>query len=134
MGLDEYFKGLTYTYSPIKGDGSLVTDEAVKADKFNRYFYSVFTQENMSNFDNLAKSLKFAPSLLSTVTFSPQGVLDQLLLVNVSKACGPDLITGFLLKEGAKVIASPLSYLFTTSMRTAALPRDCMGFQCCSRF
>ena len=78
----------------------------------------------MSNFDNLAKSLKFAPSLLSTITFSPQGVLDQLLLVDVSKACGPDLITGFLLKEGAKVIASPLSYLFTTSMHTAALPRD----------
>ena len=48
----------------------------------------------------------------------------QLHLIDVSKACGPDLITGFLLKRGAEVIASPLSYLFTKSMCTAALPRD----------
>ena len=36
----------------------------------------------------------------------------------------PDLITGFLLKRGAEVIASPLSYLFTKSTCIAALPRD----------
>ena len=48
----------------------------------------------------------------------------QLNSIDVSKACGPDLITGFLLKKDAEVLASPLSYLFTTSMCTAALPRD----------
>ena len=48
----------------------------------------------------------------------------QLNSIDVSKACGHDLITGFLLRRGAEVLASPLSYLFTKSTCTAALPRD----------
>ena len=78
----------------------------------------------MSNFDSLKKSLEFAPSLLLTVKFLPQEVFAQLHSIDVSKACGSDLITGFLLKRGAEVITSPLSYLFNKSMCTAALPRD----------
>ena len=54
----------------------------------------------------------------------PQEVFAQLHSIDVSKACEPDLITGFLLKRGAEVTASPLSYLLTKSMCTAALPRD----------
>ena len=46
--------------------------------------------------DSLTKSLEFAPSLLSTVEFLPQEVfVFHLNLIDVSKACGPDLITGF---------------------------------------
>ena len=30
-------------------DESQITDDAVKADKLNHYFYSIFTQEDMSN-------------------------------------------------------------------------------------
>ena len=78
----------------------------------------------MSNFDSLKKSLDFAPPLLLTVKFLPQEVFAQLHSIDVSKHCGLGLITGFLLKKGAEVIASPLSYLFTKSMCTAALPRD----------
>ena len=58
----------------ITADESRITDDAAKADKFNYYFYSIFTQEAMSNFDSLTKSLEFAPSLLSTVEFLPQEV------------------------------------------------------------
>ena len=117
-------KGMRTPIPSITADESRITDDAAKADKFNHYFYSVFTQEDMSNFDSLTKSLEFAPSLLSIVEFLPQEVFVQLNSIDVSKACGPDLITGFLLKKGAEVLASPLSYLFTTSMCTAALPRD----------
>ena len=109
--------------SIIVGD-SRISDDAVKADKFNHYFYSVFTQEDMSNFNSLRKSLEFAPSFLSSVEFLLQEVFAQLSSVDISKACGPDLITGFLLKGAAEAIASPSSYLFTTSMCSAALPRD----------
>ena len=117
-------KGKHIPIPSIIDDGTRITDDTVKAEKFNQYFYSVFTQEDMSNFDSLKKSLDFAPCLLSTVKFLPQEVFAQLHSINVSKACGPDLITGFLLKRGAKVIASPLNYLFTNSMCIAALPRD----------
>ena len=78
----------------------------------------------MSYFDSLKKSLDFFPSLLSTVEFLPQEVFTYLSVIDISKACGPDLITGFVLKSGAEFIASPLSYLFTTSMSTAILPKD----------
>ena len=117
-------KGRRTPIPSITADESRITDDAAKADKFNHYFSSVFTQENMSNFDSLTKSLEFAPSLLSIVEFLPQEVFVQLNSIDISKACGPDLITGFLLRKGAEVLASPLSYLFTTSMCTVALPRD----------
>jgi len=117
-------KGRRTPIPSITVDGSQIIDDTAKANNFNHYFYSVFTQEDMSSFDSLTKSLEFAPSLLSTVKFLPQEVLAQLNSLDVSKACGPDLITGFLLKQGAKVLASPLSYLFTMSMCTAVLPRD----------
>ena len=87
-----------YTPIPsITADKSRITDDAAKVDKFNHYFYSVFTQEDidMSNFDSLTKSLEFAPSLLSTVEVLPQEVFVQLNSIDVSKACGPDLITVF---------------------------------------
>ena len=44
--------------------------------------------------------------------------------LDVSKACGPDLIPAFLLKSSAEAIASPLCYLFNKSMSTGSLPRD----------
>lgn len=44
--------------------------------------------------------------------------------VDVSKVCGPNLILGFLLKASAKVISSPLIFLFHTSMLKATLPKD----------
>ena len=74
---------------------------------------------DMSNFDSLKKSLEFAPSLLLNVKFLPQDVFAQLDSIDVSKACGPDLITGFLLKRGAEVLASSLSYLFNKSLCSA---------------
>ena len=61
---------------------------------------------------------------MSTVEFLPQEVFAHLSSIDVSKACGPGLIIGFLLGDAAEVIASPLSYFFTMSMCTAALTRD----------
>ena len=78
----------------------------------------------MSNFDGLKNSLNFTSTLLSTIKFLPQEVSAHLSLIDVSNVCGPDLITGFLLKNGVEVLAPPLSYLFNTSMCTATLPTD----------
>jgi len=78
----------------------------------------------MSSFDSLTKYLEFAPSLLLTVKFLSQEVFAQFNSLDVSKTCSPELITGFLLKQGTTVLASPVSYLFTMSMCTAVLLRD----------
>jgi len=44
--------------------------------------------------------------------------------IDTSEACGSDALPGFLLKAVTEHICSPLSFLFTTSMRTAILPKD----------
>ena len=59
-------KGKRIPIPSIIDDDRRITDHTVKAEKFNHYFYSVFTQEDMSNFDSLKKSLDFAPCLLLT--------------------------------------------------------------------
>ena len=79
-------KGKRTPIPSIKDDDTWITNDTVKAEKFNHYFYSVFTQEDMSNFDSLKKSLDFAPCLLSTVKFLPQEVFAQLHSIDVSKA------------------------------------------------
>ena len=67
-------------------DGQPVVNDSAKADIFNNYFHSVFTQEDLSNIDT--------PS----ADFSPPIVYSYLHTLDVSKACGPDLISAFLLK------------------------------------
>ena len=46
-------KGKRTPIPSITDDGRGIADDTLKADKFNHYFYSVFTQEDMSNFDSL---------------------------------------------------------------------------------
>ena len=101
-----------------------ILEDSAKADIFNQYFHSVFTKEDISNLPELCKSLNFVPPLISSVEFSPTVVCDYLCAIDDSKACGPDLITGFLLRFCAESIPVPLSYLYTKSMETGTLPRD----------
>ena len=74
--------------------------------------------------DSLNQSLKYQSTVISTVDFSPSIVCSYLDSLDVSKACGPDLIPAFLLRCCAEEISSPLSYLFNESMSTGTLPRD----------
>ena len=117
-------KGKRAQIPPITVSGVQITAPVAKANEFNQYFHSVFTKEQIADLPSLRQSLKFDAPLLSTVEFSPQEVFDHLSSIDISKACGPDAIPGFLLKAGAEFICSPLSFLFTTSMRTASLPKD----------
>ena len=68
--------------------------------------------------DSLNQSLKYQSTVISTVDFSPSIVCSYLDSLDVSKACGPDLIPAFLLRCCAEEISSPLSYLFNESMST----------------
>jgi len=62
------------------------------------------------------------PSVIDCVHFTPDDVFQELTALNVSKACGPDLIPPLLLKKAASYICVPLSKLFTQSMSTGKLP------------
>ena len=93
-------------------NGVSVVDDSDKAG----IFYSVFTQEDLSNFDSLNWSLKHQSTVISTVDFLPSIVCSYLYSLDVSKGCGLDLIPAFLLKCCAEEISSPLSYLYIINL------------------
>ena len=105
-------------------NGVPVVDDSDKGAIFNNYLYSVFTQEDLSNFDSLNQSFAYQSPVVLTVEFSPSIVCSYLASLDVSKACGSDLITTFLLRCCAEEISSPLPSLFNKSMTIRTLPRD----------
>ena len=102
----------------VMQNGQPVKNDQNKANIFNCYLYSVFTQEDLSGLDTLKLSLDHHSPVISSVDFIPPTVHDYLLSQDVSKACGPDLIPAYLLKHCAMEVSSPFSYLFCKSMST----------------
>ena len=54
---------------------------------------------------------------------SPLSTFHKFKALNPSKACGPDCIPTWVLKEYAEILASPISYVLNTSYREEKLPR-----------
>ena len=109
---------------PLQLDATVVTDDCTKANMFNNYFYSVFTNEDTTHLKALENSLTFLSSIIHSVNFTSEGVYYELVNLDVSKACGPDHITPKLLKLSADFISDPLSRLFNQSMSSGTLPKD----------
>ena len=103
-------------------DDSVISDNAKKASCFNRYFSSVFTVEDFDSFPNVKSSTVMGLDLIDSIHFTPQAVFNLLHSLSVDKACGPDLISARLLKEGAESICVSLSHLFQLSFERGILP------------
>ena len=61
-------------------------------------------------------------TILSSFVITHQDVFDVLSKLDVSKACGPDLLSPRLLKEGASVLSNPLSTVFNRSLSQGYFP------------
>jgi len=88
--------------------GKAVTNDSEKADIFNQYFCSLFTNKNCLNIEKL-KSHVLSDTIIDSIDLSPSDVYNELKALDVSKACGPDGITPNLLKITAEFIAPSLS-------------------------
>ena len=66
------------------------------AAAFNQYFQSVFTVEKLSNLGSLQSSITTQPSVIDCISFTPDDVFQELTSLDISKACGPDLIPPLL--------------------------------------
>lgn len=84
-------KGYRTPLPPLLCD-RLITEDTAKAEVFNQYFNSVFTDESLSDLSSIKSSLNIQSSIITSVDFSPNDVYQELLQLNVSKACGPDLL------------------------------------------
>ena len=86
----------------LKLNDSVVTDGTDKAEVYNSYFQSVFTNELDTELPN--KEPSPYPSM-SNIDVTMEGIVKLLNGLNVHKASGLDLISTRLLKETADVIA-----------------------------
>ena len=104
-----------------------------KAQYFNDYFSSVFTSEDKSSLLSIYEELDVSNSniILDSIQTSSCEVFELLRTLDVTKACGPDLICARLLKEAAAELSSSLADLFNKSLRDSVLPLDWVSANIC---
>ena len=105
---------------------TLLTSDYDKAEAFSNHFSSIFTHEDTSDITSLQSALppNNISSSLSTISIHPSDVYQVLIHLDISKACGPDLLSPCLLKEAAPVISPSLAGLFNKSIQDGSLPED----------
>ena len=101
-------------------DNEIAETDLQKANMLNKYFSSQSTVDD--NNKNLPLPKNHTQDRLELFEISPQTVKDVLSSLNVSKSCGPDLMSPRLLKEAATILAEPYSVLFTSSLRLGHYP------------
>jgi hypothetical protein len=90
-----------------------------KANILNQFFESVFVDDDGAS---LPQDFKSIPADEVDIVVSPEGVLKLLKDIDVSKSCGPDNITGILLKTFAICIKESLTQIFRYSLLSGSLP------------
>ena len=98
----------------------MYSDSSSKSEILNKQLQSVFT-----------KTAQLAPRLfgnkypsIGNLSITLKGVKKLFEKINISKAAGPDLIPGRMLKMLASELAPIVHAIFTQSLDTGELPRD----------
>ena len=105
------------------GTGNLVTDAREKADVLNSFFVTCFNHSSpqLSSHNIPEVTTRDCPSeLLCKV----EDVFEMLCTLDLSKASGPDGISGRMLKNTACSIAPALTKIFNLSISTGIVPDE----------
>ena len=105
----------------VKDSVKAVSDKE-KAELFNEYFYSVFTDVTTS-LPNL-EEVTIPSSTISEVSLNLEDIFVELRSLQISKAVGPDNIGPRVLNSCADSLSAPLHYLFTLSLKKGVVPSD----------
>ena len=107
---------------PLRLNNQLITDAKEKADTLNNRFYSIFTDEDLSDIPECNDNK--VSSNVPLITFSVIGIEHQLKSLNTQKASGPDCIPAYVLHHCATEIAPILTVIFSQSLNTGEVPSD----------
>src|SRR5664279_4398204 len=103
-------------------DGEEISSDNGKAEIFNRFFSSVYTQEDTQQISQPeGTSIK---SQLLDIEISERHVLELLKKVKIDKSPGLDGIHPRVLKECAEQLAGPLTTLFRNTLHEGNIPQD----------
>ncbi|MCG8046380.1 MAG: hypothetical protein JAY66_11960 [Candidatus Thiodiazotropha taylori] len=125
-------------------DGTLHSENTVKANLLNRQFQSVFTRLSPLRLgqlctkavlnlfqENLPENLPSQCPSMPEINIDLNGVLKLLANLKPDKAAGPDSIKPLVLKELRLEIAPVICLLFQKSLETGQLPADWIKAQVC---
>ena len=90
-----------------------------KAELLNTYFSS---KTKVNDLNKPLPNIAPAQHTLESILICTQDILDVLQHLDVNKACGPDLISPRLLREGVDFLAYPLFIVFNRSLLQGYFP------------
>ena len=123
LKIHQYIKSITKSNSLpsiLKYNQLTVNTDLDKANVFNEYFFSVYT-DNSSCSDLLHPQ---PPSQLADISITHDEVFQVLCSLNTKKASGSDNIGPTLLKNCASSLTYPLHHLFSLSLQTNVIPSE----------
>lgn len=107
----------------LKTEEGLLTDNPkTKAEILNKFFSSVFTEENTEDIPTLPS--RNPGNDLSAIIITPELVEKKIKKLKASKAPGPDGIHNKWLLELCDCVCEPLSRIFNKSLQTGIIPKE----------
>ena len=107
---------------PLKVDNTFVADNIEIANVLNKYFCSVFTEEDCSQvpvIDDVP-----CDTVLSNINFSAEDIVKKIDNIKPGSAAGPDNISAMFLKKFKGPISLPLCLIFEKSMESGLVPEE----------
>ena len=98
------------------------TSSLHQAEALNKYFSSVFTEENTNDIPSVP--INYHGTLLSMIMFTAESVKNKLLQLNDNKSPGPDQMHPYLVKRLVNVLCTPIAIIFNLSMTSGKTARQ----------
>ena len=116
-------KGQDHYPIEMSYNDKLASSDSDKAQIFNEYFYSVFSDSNPP-IDDIDLEAAPTSAILNDIVISESDVYDMLVSLDVNKASGIDNISPKLFKNCALPLLQIICHLFTVSLCNGEIPKD----------
>ena len=102
-------------------DGKLITEDKEMSESLNKFFASVFTQEDTSNIPVRGQETNIK---IENVVFTPGMIREKIKGLKTNSASGPDGISAQLLQNAREELLEPLKLIFEKTLNTGTVLQD----------